>query len=115
MNAGEPIDKPLYIHRQTCYLFGRERRVADVPLDHPSISKQHAVMQYRYTKPLREWATACYECQYCMLARRLCQLSQTCVLQSVRTHPIHANNDLSMKSCDTRLLAQNNIPFWSLH
>ncbi|DBA88336.1 TPA: hypothetical protein ACH3X2_004838 [Trebouxia sp. C0005] len=44
---GEPIDKPLYIHRQTCYLFGRERRVADVPLDHPSISKQHAVMQYR--------------------------------------------------------------------
>ena len=46
--AGEPIDKPLYIHRQTCYLFGRERRVADVPLDHPSISKQHAVMQYRW-------------------------------------------------------------------
>ncbi|KAA6418821.1 MAG: FHA domain-containing DDL-like [Trebouxia sp. A1-2] len=46
---GEPIDKPLYIHRQTCYLFGRERRVADVPLDHPSISKQHAVMQYRHT------------------------------------------------------------------
>lgn len=47
---GEPIDKPLYIHRQTCYLFGRERRVADVPLDHPSISKQHAVMQYRLTE-----------------------------------------------------------------
>lgn len=44
---GEPIDKPLYIHRQSCYLFGRERRVADVPLDHPSISKQHAILQYR--------------------------------------------------------------------
>ncbi len=38
---------PLYIHRQTCYLFGRERRVADIPTDHPSCSKQHAVIQYR--------------------------------------------------------------------
>ena len=47
LSAGEPIDKPLYIHRQSCYLFGRERRVADVPLDHPSISKQHAILQYR--------------------------------------------------------------------
>ncbi|MCO5581721.1 hypothetical protein L7F22_035610 [Adiantum nelumboides] len=44
---GEPFNEPLYIHRQTCYLFGRERRVADVPTDHPSCSKQHAVIQYR--------------------------------------------------------------------
>ena len=29
------------------YLFGRERKVADVPLDHPSCSSQHAVLQYR--------------------------------------------------------------------
>jgi hypothetical protein len=41
---------PLYIHRQTCYLFGRERRVADIPTDHPSCSKQHAVIQYRLTE-----------------------------------------------------------------
>jgi hypothetical protein len=33
--------------RNSCYLFGRERRVADVPTDHPSCSKQHAVLQYR--------------------------------------------------------------------
>lgn len=39
--------EPLYIHRQSCYLFGRERRVADVPTDHPSCSKQHAVVQFR--------------------------------------------------------------------
>ena len=45
--AGEPFGEPLYIHRQSCYLFGRERRVADVPTDHPSCSKQHAVLQYR--------------------------------------------------------------------
>ncbi|KAL8256450.1 hypothetical protein R6Q59_031517 [Mikania micrantha] len=41
------ILEPLYVHRQTCYLFGRERRVADIPTDHPSCSKQHAVLQYR--------------------------------------------------------------------
>ncbi len=37
----------LYIHRQSCYLLGRDRKVADIPLDHPSCSKQHAVLQYR--------------------------------------------------------------------
>ena len=36
--------------RNSCYLFGRERRVADVPTDHPSCSKQHAVLQYRLTE-----------------------------------------------------------------
>ncbi|XP_008784549.2 FHA domain-containing protein DDL isoform X2 [Phoenix dactylifera] len=45
--AGEVLNEPLYIHRQSCYLFGRERRVADIPTDHPSCSKQHAVLQYR--------------------------------------------------------------------
>jgi len=42
------LTEPLYIHRQSCYLFGRERRVADIPTDHPSCSKQHAVIQFRY-------------------------------------------------------------------
>jgi len=28
-------------------LFGRERLVCDVPVDHPSCSKQHAVIQFR--------------------------------------------------------------------
>ncbi|CAJ1968845.1 unnamed protein product [Sphenostylis stenocarpa] len=45
--AGEVLHEPLYIHRQSCYLFGRERRVADIPTDHPSCSKQHAVIQFR--------------------------------------------------------------------
>ncbi|KAG8637055.1 hypothetical protein MANES_15G074502v8 [Manihot esculenta] len=44
---GEVLNEPLYIHRQTCYLFGKERRVADIPTDHPSYSKQHAVIQFR--------------------------------------------------------------------
>ena len=37
----------LYIHRQSAYLMGRDRKVAGIPLDHPSCSKQHAVLQYR--------------------------------------------------------------------
>ncbi|XP_077243549.1 SMAD/FHA domain-containing protein isoform X2 [Tasmannia lanceolata] len=45
--AGEVLNEPLYVHRQSCYLFGRERRVADIPTDHPSCSKQHAVIQFR--------------------------------------------------------------------
>jgi smad nuclear-interacting protein 1 len=41
---------PLKVSKATCYLFGRERRVADVPTDHPSCSGQHAVLQYRLTE-----------------------------------------------------------------
>ncbi|KAI9086816.1 hypothetical protein K1719_031410 [Acacia pycnantha] len=44
--GGEVLNEPLYIHRQSCYRFGRERRVADIPTDHPSCSKQHAVIQF---------------------------------------------------------------------
>ncbi|ORY32980.1 SMAD/FHA domain-containing protein [Rhizoclosmatium globosum] len=36
------------VSRQSAYLFGRDRIVADIPVDHPSISKQHAVLQYRF-------------------------------------------------------------------
>ena len=45
----EPLEKNhvLHVHRQSAFLFGRERRLADVPTDHPSCSKQHAVLQYR--------------------------------------------------------------------
>lgn len=38
---------PAHHRRLSCYLFGRERRVADIPTDHPSCSKQHAVLQFR--------------------------------------------------------------------
>lgn len=35
----------LHIHRQSAYLFGRDRLVADIAVDHPSCSKQHAAIQ----------------------------------------------------------------------
>ncbi|KAG0241938.1 hypothetical protein BGW41_005103 [Actinomortierella wolfii] len=37
----------LHIHRQSAFLFGRDRNVADIAIDHPSCSKQHAVLQFR--------------------------------------------------------------------
>nr|CAB3266432.1 smad nuclear interacting protein 1 [Phallusia mammillata] len=39
--------KVLHLHRQSAYLIGRLRRIADIPVDHPSCSKQHAVFQFR--------------------------------------------------------------------
>ena len=44
---GEEALPILHIHRQSAYLLGRDRRVADIPIDHPSCSKQHAALQYR--------------------------------------------------------------------
>ncbi|ORX94608.1 SMAD/FHA domain-containing protein [Basidiobolus meristosporus CBS 931.73] len=42
----EQIDL-LHIHRQSAYLVGRDRKIADIPVDHPSCSKQHAAFQFR--------------------------------------------------------------------
>lgn len=39
--------EPLRVYGRSYYLFGRDRAVADIPTDHPSCSKQHAVLQYR--------------------------------------------------------------------
>lgn len=44
---GDQALPTLYIHRQSAYLIGRDRKVCDLPVDHPSCSKQHAVFQYR--------------------------------------------------------------------
>ncbi|KAF9454802.1 SMAD/FHA domain-containing protein [Macrolepiota fuliginosa MF-IS2] len=40
----------LHIQRQSAYLIGRDRLVADISMDHPSCSKQHAAIQYRYVQ-----------------------------------------------------------------
>lgn len=45
----ESLD-PIPIYRQSAYLLGRDRNIADIPIDHPSCSKQHAVIQFRKVK-----------------------------------------------------------------
>lgn len=44
-------DEPLQtfgLYNRSCWLLGRETAVADIPVDHPSCSKQHAILQFRY-------------------------------------------------------------------
>lgn len=47
----------IYIHRDSAYILGRERKLVDLPLDHPSCSKQHAAIQYRLVPFTREDGT----------------------------------------------------------
>lgn len=44
---GDEVIEPIPIHRMTYYLFGKERKVAHIPSDNPSVSSQHAVLCYR--------------------------------------------------------------------
>lgn len=37
----------MYIHKQSAYLLGHQKEICDIYLEHPSISKQHAVIQFR--------------------------------------------------------------------
>lgn len=40
---------------RSCWLVGREFSIVDLPAEHPSISKQHAVIQFRYTEKRNEF------------------------------------------------------------
>jgi len=44
---GKEQSEPLRIHRQSLYMIGRDEKVCDLPIAHPSCSKQHAVIQFR--------------------------------------------------------------------
>jgi smad nuclear-interacting protein 1 len=41
------VEPPIPLGVQSCWLFGREKAVVDVVVEHPSASKQHAVIQFR--------------------------------------------------------------------
>jgi len=43
----DEIEPPVPLAEQSCWLFGREKVVTDVWVQHPSASKQHAVIQFR--------------------------------------------------------------------
>ena len=47
---GKDILETIELFTRSCWLFGRERAVVDVPTEHPSCSKQHAVIQFRYVE-----------------------------------------------------------------
>lgn len=51
---GEMALPTLHIHRQSSFLVGRDRKVCDLAVDHPSCSKQHAALQYRLVPFERE-------------------------------------------------------------
>ena len=52
--GAEELEK-LQLYTRSCWLFGRERAVVDLPIEHPSCSKQHAVIQFRYTEKRGEF------------------------------------------------------------
>ena len=44
---GDDLKDTLHIHREASYLIGKDVRVADILIDHHSMSKQHAVITFR--------------------------------------------------------------------
>lgn len=49
------IVETIELAEQSCWLFGREAAVVDVLIEHPSCSKQHAVIQFRYIEKRNEF------------------------------------------------------------
>ncbi|KAG9105073.1 hypothetical protein FRC06_000046 [Ceratobasidium sp. 370] len=45
----------LHLHRQSAYLIGRDQTVCDIPVEHPSCSKQHAAIQFRQVQVKDEY------------------------------------------------------------
>lgn len=52
--GGDIVDT-IDLGARSCWLVGREMSVVDLPAEHPSISKQHAVIQFRYTEKRNEF------------------------------------------------------------
>lgn len=54
---GSDALKTIYLHRQSCFLIGRDKKICEMTVDHPSCSKQHAALQYRLVPYEREDGT----------------------------------------------------------
>ncbi|KHN97143.1 Forkhead-associated (FHA) domain protein [Metarhizium album ARSEF 1941] len=52
--GGDVVDT-IDLSLRSCWLVGRDMAVVDLPAEHPSISKQHAVIQFRYTEKRNEY------------------------------------------------------------
>nr|ODO00468.1 smad nuclear-interacting protein 1 [Cryptococcus depauperatus CBS 7855] len=53
----EQIDL-VHIYQQSCYLVGRDETITDIPVAHPSCSKQHAAIQFRQITSKNEYGDA---------------------------------------------------------
>lgn len=52
---GSEILETIELSLRSCWLIGREFAIVDLPAEHPSISKQHAVVQFRYIEKRNEF------------------------------------------------------------
>lgn len=52
---GSDIIETVDLGARSCWLVGREVSVVDMAAEHPSISKQHAVIQFRYIEKRNEY------------------------------------------------------------
>jgi smad nuclear-interacting protein 1 len=52
---GKDVLDTIELSLRSCWLVGRDRAVVDLPAEHPSISKQHAVIQFRYVEKRNEF------------------------------------------------------------
>lgn len=52
---GADILETIELSTRSCWLVGRELAVVDMPAEHPSISKQHAVLQFRHIEKTNEF------------------------------------------------------------
>ncbi|KKZ62536.1 hypothetical protein EMCG_02942 [[Emmonsia] crescens] len=52
---GEDLLETIPLGGRSCWLLGRERLVVDLPVDHPSCSKQHAALQFRFVEKRNEY------------------------------------------------------------
>ncbi|KAI1429015.1 SMAD/FHA domain-containing protein [Xylaria sp. FL1777] len=52
---GEDIIDTIPLSNRSCWLIGRDMAVVDMTAEHPSVSKQHAVIQFRYIEKHNEY------------------------------------------------------------
>lgn len=52
---GKDVVDTVELSQRSCWLVGRDRAVVDLPAEHPSISKQHAVLQFRHVEKRNEF------------------------------------------------------------
>ncbi|KAI1756125.1 SMAD/FHA domain-containing protein [Xylaria castorea] len=52
---GEDIIDTVPLSNRSCWLVGRDMAVVDMVAEHPSVSKQHAVIQFRYIEKRNEY------------------------------------------------------------